>query len=134
MVIYTDGSKGKDSNAAAAGWVGYWGSCKTEIFCGRRKLPNHEVFDAEVRGALLGLQTALKDPNAQHSTNLYICLDNLEAVWQLQGQPTGSSQSVFKQFQAAAQTWLFCLRAPNMQRDRVTTNEVGTWTLRNQMK
>jgi len=111
MVIYTDGSKGKDSNTAPAGWVGYWGSCKTEIFCGRRKLPNHEVFDAEVRGALLGLQTALKDPNAQHSTNLYICLDNLEAVQQHQGQLTGSNQSVFKQFQEVVQTWPFCLRA-----------------------
>ena len=119
MVVYTDGSKGKDSSAAGAGWVGYWGACKTKIFSGHRKLPNHEVFDAEARGALLGLQSALKDPNAQHSTNLYICLDNLEAVRQLQGQPTGSSQPVFKQFQEAAQTWPFCLRAPNTQPDRV---------------
>ncbi|ODM24321.1 hypothetical protein SI65_01971 [Aspergillus cristatus] len=119
MVVYTDGSKGKDSNAAGAGWVGYWGTCKTKIFCGHRRLPNHEVFDAEAREALLGLQTALKDPNAQHSTNLYICLDNLEAVQQLQGQPTGSSQSAIKQFQEAAQTWPFCLRAPNTQPDRV---------------
>lgn len=78
MVVYTDGSKGKDSNAAGAGWVGYWGTCKTKIFSGHAKLPNHKVFDAEARGPLLGLQTALKDPNAQHSTNLYICLDNLD--------------------------------------------------------
>ena len=119
MVVYTDGSKGKDSNAAGAGWVGYWGNCKTKIFHGHRKLPNHEVFDAEARAALIGIQTALTDPNAQHSTNLYICLDNLEAVQQLQGQPTGSSQSVFKQFQEAAQTWPFCLRTPNTQPDRV---------------
>ena len=47
MVVYTDGSKGKDSNAAGAGWVGYWGTCKTKIFSGHAKLPNHEVFDAE---------------------------------------------------------------------------------------
>ncbi|ODM23761.1 hypothetical protein SI65_01350 [Aspergillus cristatus] len=119
MVVYTDGSKGKDSNAAGAGWVGYWGSCKNTIFRGHTKLPNHEVFDAEARGALYSLQTALKDPNAQHSTNLYICLDNLEAVQQLQGQPTGSSQSVFKQFQEAAQTWPLCLRTLNTQPERV---------------
>src|SRR5699024_8508813 len=70
MVVYTDGSKGKDNSVAGAGWVGYWGACKTKIFSGHR---NHEVFDAEARAALLGLQTALKDPNAQHSTDLYIC-------------------------------------------------------------
>ncbi|ODM21264.1 hypothetical protein SI65_04317 [Aspergillus cristatus] len=33
----------------------YCGTCKTKIFCGHKKLPNHEVFDAEARGALLGL-------------------------------------------------------------------------------
>ncbi|ODM16230.1 hypothetical protein SI65_08326 [Aspergillus cristatus] len=115
MVVYTDGSKGKDSNAAGAGWVGYWGACKTKIFSGHRKLPNHEVFDAEAQAALLGLQAALKDPKAQHSANIYICLDNLEAVQQLQGQPKGSSQSTFMNFQKAAQTWPQHPRAPSIQ-------------------
>src|SRR5699024_3331957 len=78
MVVYTDGSKGKDSSVAGAGWVGYLGTSKTKAFHGHTKLPNHEVFDAEARAAL-------KDPKAQSSTNLYICLDNLEAVQQLQG-------------------------------------------------
>jgi len=98
MVVYTDGSKGKDSSAAGAGWVGYSGTSRTKIFHGHTKLPNQEVFDAEARAALLGLQAVLKDPKAQHSTKLYICLDNLEAVQQLQGQPTRSSQSVFITF------------------------------------
>ncbi|ODM19767.1 hypothetical protein SI65_04753 [Aspergillus cristatus] len=119
MVVYSDGSKGKDSNNAGAGWVGYWDTSKTKIFCGHTKLPNHEVFDAEARVALLGLQAALKDPKAQHSINLYICSDNLEAVQQLQSQPTGSSQSVFKQFQEAAQTWPSCPRAPGIQPGKV---------------
>lgn len=119
IVVYTDGSKGKDSNAAGAGWVGYWGTSKTRTFCGHTKLPNHEVFDAEARAALLGLQAALKDPKAQHSTNIYICLDNLEAVQQLQGEPMGSSQSVFMSFQGIAQTWPNCARAPGIQPGKV---------------
>ena len=115
MVVYTDGSKGKDSSAAGAGWVGYCGTSKAKIFSGHARLPNHEVFDAEARAALLGLQTALKDPKAQHSTNIYICLDNLEAVQQLQGQPKGSSQPILMNFQEAAQTWPQHPRAPGTQ-------------------
>lgn len=57
MVAYTDGSKEKEDIAAGAGWVGYWCINKIKIFC-----RHHEVFDAEAIGALLGLQTALKDP------------------------------------------------------------------------
>ncbi|ODM17674.1 hypothetical protein SI65_06462 [Aspergillus cristatus] len=119
MVIYTDGSKGKDSNAAGAGWVGYWGISKTKIFRGHTKLPNLEVFDAEARAALLGLQAALKDFKVQQSTDLYICLDNLEAVQQLKGQPTGSSQSVFRRFQEVAMTWPNYHRSPGIQPGRV---------------
>ncbi|ODM23805.1 hypothetical protein SI65_01394 [Aspergillus cristatus] len=115
MVVYTDGSKEKEDTAAGAGWVGYWDISKTKIFRGHRKLPNHEVFDAEAQAALLGLQAALKDSKAQHSTNIYICLDNLEAVQQLQGQPKGSSQSIFMNFQEAAQTWPQHPRAPGIQ-------------------
>ena len=42
--------------------MGYWGTCKTKIFCRHRKLPNHEVFDAEARGALLGLHLPSRTP------------------------------------------------------------------------
>lgn len=119
IVVYTDGSKEKEGTAAGAYWVGYWASSTIKIFCGHRKLANQEVFDAEARAALLGLHAALKDPKAQHSTDLHICLDNLEAVQQLQGQPTGSSQSIFKQFQEAAQTWPHFPRAPGIQPGRV---------------
>ena len=115
MVVYTDGSKGKEGTAAGAGWAGYWGTSKTKIFSGHAKLPNHEVFDAEARAALLGLQAALKDPKTQHSTNIYICLDNQEAVQQLQGQPKGSSQSIFMNFQEAARTWPQHPKAPGIQ-------------------
>ncbi|ODM20665.1 hypothetical protein SI65_03718 [Aspergillus cristatus] len=115
MVVYTDGSKGKEGTAAGAGWAGYWGTSKTKIFSGHAKLPNHEVFDAEARAALLGLQAALKDPKTQHSTNIYICLDNLEAVQQLQSQPKGSSQSIFMNFQEAARAWPQRPRAPGIQ-------------------
>ena len=115
MVVYTDGSKGKEGTAAGAGWAGYWGTSKTKIFSGHAKLPNHEVFDAEARAALLGLQAALKDPKTQHSTNIYICLDNLEAVQQLQSQPKGSSQSIFMNFQEATRTWPQRPRAPGIQ-------------------
>lgn len=115
MIVYTDGSKEREDTAAGAGWVGYWGTNRTKIFSGHRKLPNQEVFDAEARAALIGLQAALADPKAQHSSKMYICLDNLAAVQQLQGQPTGSSQSVFMSFQRTAQTWLQCPRAPGIQ-------------------
>jgi len=104
MVVYTDGSKGKEGTAAGAGWAGYWGTSKTKIFSGHAKLPNHEVFDAEARAALLGLQAALRDPKTQHSTNIYICLDNLEVAQQLCGQPKGSIPP--------CQAFLFPLHSP----------------------
>ncbi|ODM14248.1 hypothetical protein SI65_10327 [Aspergillus cristatus] len=44
---------------------------KTKILCGHTKLPNHEVFDAEARAALLGLQAALKDPKP-NTPQIYI--------------------------------------------------------------
>ncbi|ODM20210.1 hypothetical protein SI65_03263 [Aspergillus cristatus] len=119
MVVYTDGSKGKEETTAGAGCVEYWGTKRTKIFCGHTELPNQEVFDVEARAALLGLKAALTDSTAQFSTNLYICLDNLEAVQQLQGPPTGSSQLVFRRFQAVAQTWPCCPRAPGVQPGRV---------------
>ena len=86
MVVYTDETKEKEDTAAGAGWVGYWGISETKIFRGHKKLPNQEVFDAEA-------QAALEEPKAQHSTNIYLCLDNLEAIQELQGQPKGSRQS-----------------------------------------
>lgn len=109
----------READAASSVTVGYWGTNMTKIFSGHRKLPNHEVFDAEAHAALLGLQAALKDPKAQHSTNIYICLDNLEAVQQLQSQPKGSSQSTFMNFQKAAQIWPHCPKAPGIQSDTV---------------
>lgn len=115
MVIYTDGSKEKVDTAVGADWVDYWGTNMTKIFSGHRKLPNHEVFDAEAHAALLGLQAALKNPKAQHSTNIYICLNNLEAVQQLQSQPKESSQSTFMNFQKAAQIWPHCPKTPGIQ-------------------
>ncbi|ODM17527.1 hypothetical protein SI65_07202 [Aspergillus cristatus] len=115
LVVYTDGSKEKESTAAGAGWVGYWGTNRIKILSGHTKLPNQEIFDAEARAALLGLQTALKNHRFWHATNLYICLDNLEAVQQLQGQPRGSSQSVFRGFQEKARAWTNYPRAPGVQ-------------------
>ncbi|ODM15661.1 hypothetical protein SI65_08895 [Aspergillus cristatus] len=115
LVVYTDGSKEKESTAAGAGWVGYWGTNRIKILSGHTKLPNQEIFDAEARAALLGLQTALKNHRPWHATNLYICLDNLEAVQQLQGQPRGSSQSVFRGFQEKARAWTNYPRAPGVQ-------------------
>ena len=128
MVVYTDGSKGKEGTAAGAGWAGYWGTSKTKIFSGHAKLPNHEVFDTEARAALLGLQAALEDPRTQHSTNIYICLDNLEVVQQLQGQPKESSQSIFMSFQEAAQTWPQHPRVPGIQSGTVQVKWVPEHT------
>lgn len=119
LVVYTDGSKEKGSTAAGAGWVGYWGTSRIKIFSGHTKLPNQEIFDAEARAALLGLQAALKNHRPWHATNLYICLDNLEAVQQLQGQPGGSSQSVFRSFQETAQSWADYPRALSRRSTRI---------------
>lgn len=95
-----------------------------KIFCGHKKLLNHEIFDAEARAVLLGLQTALKNPNVWHSTNIYICLDNLKAVQQLQDQSKESSKSVSRSFQGYAQTWPHLLRASGIQAGRVYVKRV----------
>ena len=60
------------------------------------------MFDAEASAALTGARTALTLPSARLATDLWVFLDNLEVATILLGPTTGSSQSVFAEFQEVA--------------------------------
>jgi ribonuclease HI len=93
IVIYSDGSQ----QDTAVGW-GY------AIFLGQSfrasghgRLGLAEVFDAEIIGALRGLQAATTlFPQA---TNYTICIDSISAISSLQGTPSNSSQAEALAFQ-----------------------------------
>lgn len=130
MVVYTDGFNGKEGTTAAARWAGYWGISKTKIINGHAKLPNHKVFEADARAALLGLQAALTDPKPQKSTNIYICQENMESIQLLRGQPKRSRQMFFIDFQEATWTWPQRPKARLLHTARHSTGEMGSRTYR----
>lgn len=104
LIIFSDGSRGAGPDVSAgAGWVGYWAN--REVLRGHQALPKAEVFDAEATAALQGLKAAVSCFQARYTHDIYVCLDNLEVAKQLQGYPTGSSQSTIFDFQAAARVW-----------------------------
>jgi hypothetical protein len=59
-----------------------------------------EVYDAEVMGALKGLQRALNKADRGHP--IHVCLDNTSVISSLKGIPGDSSQKAFIQFQLLA--------------------------------
>jgi hypothetical protein len=71
------------------------------------------VFDAEASAALTGAKTALSLPSARFATDLWVFLDNLEVATRLLGPSTGSSQSIFKEFQEVARKWPLQPRLPH---------------------
>jgi ribonuclease HI len=112
LVVYSDSSKNEDGNAGAAYCI-YRGSQLLE----QGQVPlgkTAEVYDAEVIGALAGLNTTLRICIARFATNITICLDNQEAALHLHtGIPTSTSASKIMEFQACRQAWLTRERARN---------------------
>ena len=111
--VYSDGSKSEATDGAAgAGSVTYQFGIRID-----RKsysLGRHaEVFDAEASAALTGAKTALSLPSARLATDLWVFLDNLEVATRLLGPSTGSSQSIFKEFQEVARKWPLWTRLPH---------------------
>lgn len=118
LIVYSDGSMNEDGNAGAAYCI-YRGSQLLEqgqVPLGRTA----EVYDAEVAGALAGLNAALRTCMARFATNVTICLDNQEAALRLHtGIPTSTSASEIMEFQACRQAWLIRERARNATRGAV---------------
>jgi hypothetical protein len=63
------------------------------IHTGCRPLPNAEVFEAEIEGALAGLKSALSFRKLETTTGVTVCLDNTSAISCFNGAPTKSSQA-----------------------------------------
>jgi hypothetical protein len=72
---------------------------------------NTEVFDAEAEAALAGIQVATEFYTACFAANLWVCLDNLVAIYLLLLY-TGLLQEVFIAFWILTSTWLLRGRLP----------------------
>ncbi|XP_077661262.1 uncharacterized protein AFUA_7G00100 [Aspergillus fumigatus Af293] len=73
---------------------------------------NKEVFDAEAEAALASIKAAMQYHTARFTTNLWVCLDNLEVATHLLSPFAGLSQEIFETFQTLASTWLKQERFP----------------------
>jgi len=111
--VYSDGSKSEATDGAAgAGSVTY--QLGTQVDRKSYSLGRHaEVFDAEASAALTGAKAALSLPSARFATDLWVFLDNLEVATRLLGPSTGSSQSIFEEFQEVARRWPLRTRLPH---------------------
>jgi len=111
--VYSDGSKNEATDGAAgAGSVTY--QLGTRVDRKSYSLGRHaEVFDAEASAALTGAKAALSLPSARFATDLWVFLDNLEVATRLLGPSTGSSQSIFEEFQEVARKWPLRTRLPH---------------------
>jgi ribonuclease HI len=111
--VYSDGSKSEATDGAAgAGSVTY--QLGTRVDRKSYSLGRHaEVFDAEASAALTGAKAALSLPSARFATDLWVFLDNLEVATRLLGPSTGSSQSIFEEFQEVARKWPLRTRLPH---------------------
>jgi ribonuclease HI len=117
--VYSDGSKaeGTDGSAGAGSVMYQYG-----LLLDRQATPlgpNAEVFDAEAIAALNGAKLALLAPSARFATDLWVFLDNLEVALRLLGNFTGSSQSVFREFQEVARKWPERARLPHARPGKV---------------
>ena len=68
--------------------------------CGRLGLA--EVFDAEVSGALAGLQTAVQLFPPNISQKYFVCIDSTSAINSLHDSPSDTSQAEALSFQKLA--------------------------------
>ncbi|KAL5606349.1 uncharacterized protein BROUX77_003542 [Berkeleyomyces rouxiae] len=66
----------------------------------------HEVYDAEVTGALVGLKAALASPCIRFATDVHVILDNQQASESLlDSTPTLTSQREIIEFRELAASW-----------------------------
>ncbi|KAM4063341.1 RNase H domain-containing protein [Hirsutella rhossiliensis] len=92
LIVYTDGSKSEDG-ACGYGYSVWLGP--DEVVYGSGRMPLAEVYDAEVEGALKGLQVALAwaPTSLDRQRPIVICLDNTAAIRAIRGGPSISSQA-----------------------------------------
>lgn len=83
-----------------------------------------EVFDAEARAALAGLEAVLPLSSTRFVANLWICLDNLEVALQLLSPSKGSLQEIFQRFANLVPSWLERIRLPHVCPGNVHTRWV----------
>ncbi|RKK08478.1 hypothetical protein BFJ66_g17778 [Fusarium oxysporum f. sp. cepae] len=99
-IVYSDGSLSSEG-AASYGFAIH--QQDPSICDGSGRLGPAEVFDAEATGALEGLKAALNLPGSA-ARDIVVCLDILAAATCLRGTPSDSSQAVFVDFQALAES------------------------------
>lgn len=97
VVVYSDGSKDTGDDAGF-GYAVY--RSDSLVTSGRGRLAKAEVFDAEIWGALTGLQAALRlTPPPQDVT---VLLDNTAAIRSITGRASISSQAQALEFSRLA--------------------------------
>ena len=109
IIIYSDGSQ---SEGGAVGW-GYAIFAGNPLrLSGHGRLAQAEVFDAEIFGALSGLQIAAQRfPLSENASYKYtVCIDSTSAIQSLQGIPSDSSQAEALAFQSLAQATCSAIR------------------------
>ncbi|KAL5601476.1 uncharacterized protein BROUX77_005725 [Berkeleyomyces rouxiae] len=115
ILVYSDGSK-LDDGRTGWGFVIFQGGHL--LGSGRGSLgTNHEVYDAEIAGALFGLRMALRTPCTYLANNILVILDNQAAHDCLLpgATPTDTSQDRILEFHSLASTWPNRHRYPRVQ-------------------
>ena len=110
--VFSDGSKGTDGRTGAAAYVMQAGRTIAEV-----RIPlgtNMEVYDAEIVGAVRGLEAAMSSPGTHLATSIHVLLDNQKAIGCLLTQaPSRTSQSDILQFRRRAKDWPSRQRYPS---------------------
>ncbi|KAL5596400.1 uncharacterized protein BROUX77_007084 [Berkeleyomyces rouxiae] len=115
ILVYSDGSKLDDGRT---GWGFVIFQAGHLLGSGRGSLgTNHEVYDAEIAGALFGLRMALRTPCTYLADKILVILDNQAAHdCLLPGPtPTDTSQDRILEFHSLASTWPNRHRYPRVQ-------------------
>ncbi|KAJ5761312.1 hypothetical protein N7520_008468 [Penicillium odoratum] len=103
LTVYSDGSR--TSRGAGYGFVVYYGSIPITQGYGSAGSQT-EVYDAEIMGAVEGLQAAVNLPCASYSTGLVILLDNLAVASLLSdGRPAPHRRKLTDLFQKLTTQW-----------------------------
>jgi ribonuclease HI len=103
LTVYSDGSR--TSQGAGYGFVVYYGSIPVTQGYGSAGSQT-EVYDAEIMGAVEGLQAAVNLPCASYSTGLVILLDNLAVASLLaDGRPVPHRRKLTDLFQKLTTQW-----------------------------
>jgi ribonuclease HI len=92
-VIFSDGSMGEDADTIGWGFSIWRGGM--EIASGHGRHRDGEVFDAEAKGAVEGLNTALRLPDTRDVT---ACIDNQAVIWCLSRNPSRTSFHEFRRW------------------------------------